>query len=133
MTVSAAQLRRMASAIEGAVDETVPDRIVFSIGGRGFAWTYYGRVAPKTPRVAFMEVIAVSCPLDRKELLIEAAPEIYFDDDHYRNYPAVLVRLKTISAKELKALLQSARDVQAQKPPKRKAPAKKKVAKKKSA
>jgi hypothetical protein len=38
-------------------------------------------------------VLAVRCRPERKELLLEAAPEIYFDDDHYRGYPAVLVRL----------------------------------------
>jgi DNA ligase D-like protein (predicted 3'-phosphoesterase) len=32
-------------------------------------------------------------PPERKEMLLEAAPEIYFDDDHYRSFPAVLVRL----------------------------------------
>ena len=40
----------------------------------------------------------------RKELLIEAAPDRFFDDPHYRGYPAVLVRLKAIGKRELGAL-----------------------------
>jgi hypothetical protein len=50
----------------------------------------------------------VRCRLEKKELLLEAAPEIYFDDDHYRGYPAVLVRLAAVEAGELSALLQDA-------------------------
>ena len=129
MSISAAQLRRMVGEIAGAVDETTADRFVFSVGDRGFAWTYYARVEPKKPRQAFWKVLAVTCPLERKAMLIEAAPEIYFDDAHYRNFPAVLVRLAVITAKELRALLASAYTLQAERPPKRarkKAPTKRK-------
>ena len=35
----------------------------------------------------------------------EAAPERFFDDDHYRGYPAVLVRLGAIDEAELAGLL----------------------------
>ena len=33
---------------------------------------------------------------------VEAAPEIYFETDHYKGWPAVLVRLRKIKAAELK-------------------------------
>ena len=38
-------------------------------------------------------------------MLVEAAPERFFDDDHYRGYPAVLVRLDNIDEEELAKLL----------------------------
>ena len=41
-------------------------------------------------------------------MLIAAAPGRFFDDDHYRGYPAVLVRLDAIDADELDPLLRSA-------------------------
>ena len=48
-------------------------------------------------------------------MLIEAAPDIYFDDDYYRRFPAVLVRLANIDRAELAAMLARARDIQAPK------------------
>jgi hypothetical protein len=38
------------------------------------------------------EALVVFCPLEEKEVLLEAAPEIYFETDHYKGYPAILVR-----------------------------------------
>jgi hypothetical protein len=70
------------------------------------------RDAPKAKRRPVIEVLAVRCALERKEHLIAAAPEIYFDDPHYRGYPAVLVRLGAVSAKELAALLADAAAIQ---------------------
>jgi hypothetical protein len=40
-------------------------------------------------------------PLEQKELLMEAAPEIYFETPHYAGWPAVLVRLAAIGDAEL--------------------------------
>ena len=39
---------------------------------------------------------------------MEIAPETYFVTDHYRGYPAVLVRLAAIDADELEARLEQA-------------------------
>ncbi len=38
------------------------------------------------------EVLVVHCPLEIKDLLLEAEPEIYFQTDHYKGYPALLMR-----------------------------------------
>jgi hypothetical protein len=40
-------------------------------------------------------------PLEHKEMLLEMAPEIYFETDHYRGWPWVLVRMSAISDDEL--------------------------------
>jgi hypothetical protein len=42
------------------------------------------------------DALAVYCPIDLKEMLCEAAPEIYFDTPHFRNWPAILVRMNAI-------------------------------------
>jgi hypothetical protein len=101
-------IRRVAAALPGAVDGTDGESLAFTVGGKGFAWRYLERIHPKKPRVLNPRVLAVRCPMERKELLIEAAPGIYFDDDHYRGYPAVLVRLDTVEEGELAALLADA-------------------------
>jgi hypothetical protein len=43
---------------------------------------------------------------DEREILMRAKPKTFFITDHYRDYPAVLVRLEKISEGELKDLLQ---------------------------
>ena len=115
-------LRRLALALEGAEASPPGEQLAYSVGGRGFAWSYLRRLAPKQKRTPDPNAIAVACPLERKAMLIEAAPDIYFDDDHYRGYPAVLVRLPAISERELAALLESAWRLQRAKPPPRKRP-----------
>jgi hypothetical protein len=82
--VSAARARKLASALDGAVDEPSDARLVFAIGGKGFAWTFMRRPAPKAKRVPDLDILAVACTFESKQMLIEAAPAIYFDDDHYR-------------------------------------------------
>jgi hypothetical protein len=47
------------------------------------------------------ETLVLLVPLEHKELLMEMAPEIYFETDHYKGWPAVLVRLAAISDAEL--------------------------------
>jgi hypothetical protein len=45
--------------------------------------------------------LVLLCPPEQKELLMEMAPDIYFETDHYRGWPAVLIRLAAISDAEL--------------------------------
>ena len=109
------QLRRLAMALPEAKDDSDPGRLAFSVGGKGFAWSFMERVTPKKPRVPNLDILAVRCPIERKEMLIAAAPEIYFDDDHYRGYPAVLVRLAAAAEDELAGLLEGGWRLQAPK------------------
>jgi len=118
--IDSAQVRHLVTAIPGARDDSSDDRLAFACGERGFAWTFMQRDAPKKPRRPNLEVLAISCPLERKDLLIEVAPHIYFDDDHYRGYPAVLTRLAEIDDAELMERLQAAFAFQAARPPKKK-------------
>jgi hypothetical protein len=106
--VDADTVRRLAMALPGAEDLSEGVRLDLKVAGKGFAWSYLARIAPKQPRVVVPEVVAIRCELPRKELLIEAAPDTFFDDDHYRGFPAVLARLATLDEAELTALLASA-------------------------
>ena len=108
-------VRRLALALPQAQDACTEARLAFMVGGKGFAWSYLARVAPRKPRQPQLDVLAIRCPIERKEMLIEAAPDRFFDDDHYRGYPALLVRLAVIEEDELAALLQDAWRMQAPK------------------
>jgi hypothetical protein len=41
-------------------------------------------------------------PMDEKERLIEMAPEIYYETDHYNGWPALLLRAAAIGDAELR-------------------------------
>lgn len=80
----------------------------FEVGGKGLAWAYLARPAPKAKRVLVPGVVAIRCTMETKELLLEVGAERFFTDDHYRGYPAILVRLDHIEADELAGLLRQA-------------------------
>jgi hypothetical protein len=52
-------------------------------------------------RVKDPDTVVLMCPLEEKELLMAAAPDIYYETDHYRGWPAILVRIRAISDEEL--------------------------------
>jgi len=115
--VDAATARRLALALPDVDDKSAGDRIALEVrGGKGLAWTYLVRAAPKKPRFPQPDTLAVRCAIERKEMLVAAAPDRFFDDDHYRGYPAVLVRLPAIDEDELAALFREAWTLSAPKP-----------------
>ena len=59
-------------------------------------------------RMKDAETLVLLMPLEQKELLMEAAPEIYFETPHYAGWPAVLVRLAAIGDAELTGRLAEA-------------------------
>lgn len=66
-------------------------------------------------RIKDADTLVVTCPLEDKEMLMAAAPGIYFETDHYKGWPAVLVRIKEIGTDELRHRLRKAWLVQAPK------------------
>lgn len=93
-------------ALELPAVEQHPVGSSFNVCGRGFAWSFMERVAPKKPRVRRPDVLAIRVSGEaEKQSLIDADPAVYFTDDHYRGYPAVLVRLPAIEVDELRELL----------------------------
>jgi hypothetical protein len=111
-----ADVKRIASKLPGA--EQPPDRFAFAVLNKRklkkFVWVWMERVTPKKPRVPNHEVIAVRvADLDEKERLLAAKPAACFTEPHYNGFPAVLIRLKAISAAELRTLITNAWRTQA--------------------
>lgn len=52
--------------------------------------------------------MVLHCPLEHKELLMEMAPEIYWQTDHFKGWPGLLVRLEVIGDEELSLRLSDA-------------------------
>ncbi|MDB5476770.1 MAG: hypothetical protein JWP49_2281 [Phenylobacterium sp.] len=113
--VDAAAVRRLAAALPEMVDGSDDRRLVFEVGGKGFAWSFNERVHPKKPRVPRLDILAVRCAMEAKEMLIAAAPDRFFDDDHYKGFAAVLVRLDVVDEDELEGLLREAWRIRAPK------------------
>jgi hypothetical protein len=59
-------------------------------------------------RVKDPDTVVVMVSLEEKEMLIEAAPDLYFETDHYRGWPAMLIRIRAISDEELAHRLRQA-------------------------
>ena len=101
-------LRRIASALPGAIES--PDGLVFSVEIKGklkgFVWPWAERVHPKKARVINPDVLAVVVPgLQAKEIILASDPSVYFTEEHYNGFPAVLVRLEAISVEDLQPLI----------------------------
>ncbi|MBZ7920811.1 MmcQ/YjbR family DNA-binding protein [Ensifer adhaerens] len=54
------------------------------------------------------ETLVVMCSLEEKEMLLELDPQLYFETDHYKGWPAMLVRLSTIDDRSLTGRLVAA-------------------------
>jgi hypothetical protein len=54
------------------------------------------------------ESFVLRIDFDLRDILMHAAPETFYITDHYRDYPAMLVRLATLDPEELPNLLEQA-------------------------
>ncbi|WP_457302239.1 MmcQ/YjbR family DNA-binding protein [Phyllobacterium sp. P5_D12] len=52
-------------------------------------------------RMKDWETFAIHCPLEEKPLLMESVPNIYFEIDHYKGWPYILMHLEAVSDAEL--------------------------------
>ena len=52
-------------------------------------------------RVREPDVLVLRCALEEKEFLMRTNPGVYFETDHYKGWPAVLIRLSKIGDEEL--------------------------------
>ncbi len=57
--------------------------------------------------------LVIRCPLEEKEMLMSAEPNLYFETDHYVGWDAMLVRLDAIDDTQLSARLERAWAMQA--------------------
>ena len=75
--------------------------------------TSYGAPSIKVKTKNFASVrgpqeMVLHCPLEQKELLMEMAPDIYWQTDHFRGWPGLIVRLDVIEDEELSLRLEDA-------------------------
>ncbi|HKD12160.1 MAG TPA: MmcQ/YjbR family DNA-binding protein [Thermoanaerobaculia bacterium] len=54
------------------------------------------------------DVFVLRTDFDTQEMLLAADPETFFLTDHYRGYPAILIRLRSVRANELSRLFEAA-------------------------
>lgn len=113
-----ADVRRIALSLPGAEEE--PNRFAFGIRRKGklkgFVWVWLERVVPGKPRVPQPRVIAVrTASLDDKDFLLSLDPAKFFTEPHYNGFPAVLVRLPAVTARELRPIITEAWRCQAPK------------------
>jgi hypothetical protein len=51
--------------------------------------------------------LAVRCEFLERDMLLQAAPQVFHLTDHYRNYPAILVDLDAISRDALEGIIEN--------------------------
>lgn len=54
------------------------------------------------------ETIVLRVDFDSRDAMMRLQPDVFFITDHYRDYPAVLVRLKAVGRAQLRELLADA-------------------------
>ena len=113
-----ADVRRIALSLPAT--EEAPGRFAFSVHNKGklkgFVWVWMERVTPKKARVPQPNVIAVRvASLVDKDFMLTLDPEKFFTEPHYDGFPAVLVRLSAVTARELRPILTEAWRCQAPK------------------
>jgi hypothetical protein len=59
-------------------------------------------------RMKDADSIAILCPLELKEMLMAAAPDIYFETDHYKGYDGFLMRLSAASDDDIRQRIETA-------------------------
>jgi hypothetical protein len=76
--------------------------------------TSYGKPAVRLRGKAFLfpgrerGSFAVMAPVEEKELLMETDPETFWETDHYRGYPAVLVRFESTERERIENVIRRA-------------------------
>jgi hypothetical protein len=74
----------------------------------------YGTAALKVKKALMVrlkedgETLVVRCDMVSRDLMLKAEPTLFFITDHYRDYPAILVRLSRVSEPRLRELLEDA-------------------------
>jgi hypothetical protein len=113
-----ADVRRIALSLPET--EETPNHFAFSVRNKGklkgFVWVWMERVHPKKARVPQPKVIAARVAnLDDKEILLALDSEKFFTEPHYNGFPAILVRLPSVTAGELRPIITEAWHCQAPK------------------
>lgn len=95
-----ARVRRIALSLPGVEEGTTYGCPAFKVGGKAFAWFPVKKdveTGSLGVRMSFLE----------RDHRIRAHPDIYYFIPHYKDYPAVLVRVWLLKDAELRELLES--------------------------
>jgi len=95
--VTFARLRKMALALPGVEEGTSFGTPSFHVKGK-----FMARLRDDDPDVLVLKPVEE----DEKEFLMGTQPGTFFVTDHYRGYPAILIRLSKVDAGELQALVE---------------------------
>jgi hypothetical protein len=106
-------VRRYALALPGTTEEERGDgKAAWIVNKKFFTWerplraadvAALGDAAPDGP------ILGVRThDLEMKEAMLQSDPKIYFTTPHFDGYPAVLIRLDKIPARELKEVVEEA-------------------------
>src|SRR5437868_5438930 len=103
-----ADVRRIALSLPAT--EQISGRFAFAVRSKGklkqFVWVWMERVSPKKPRVPEPRVLAArTASIADRDRMIAEDPAKFFTEPHYEGFPAVLVRLPAVTARELKPII----------------------------
>jgi hypothetical protein len=96
MAISKAQLRKIALSFPGANEKPSYGKPSYFIEKK-----FFTRLRDEDDSIVW-----IIGSIDERDNLIEMDPKTYFITDHYRDYPAVLVRTKRITEAMLKKMLE---------------------------
>lgn len=91
-----ARLHRVAAHLPGVVQAPSYGTPALKVGGKLIV------------RIKDRDTLVLASTPEEKEMLLEAAPAIYFETDHYKGWPSLLVRLSEIGDEELRHRLEAA-------------------------
>ena len=106
------QVRRYALALPGASEETSRGNASWIVNKKGFIWerplrkSDLAALGAAAPTGAILGVRTAD--LEMKEALLNSDRQAIFTTPHFDGYPAILVQLDKISAKNLKQLIEEA-------------------------
>jgi hypothetical protein len=86
-------VREIAGLLPGAEESTTYGKPAFKVNGKLFVWV--------SPDAAAQDALAVRVDPGELPLLLETAPDRYFQTPHYFGEPIVLIRMDRIDAQEL--------------------------------
>ena len=102
-------VRRLALALPGASEETSRDHAAWIVHKKFFVWERPLRrsdLAALGKKASAGPILGVrTADLEMKEALLAGNPRVYFTTPHFDGYPAVLVRLDRISARDLRDVI----------------------------
>ncbi len=91
-------VRELGLALPDVEDSTMYGKLALKVRGKLLACLAIHKSAEP-------ESLVVRIDLEQRAGLLAEAPETYYVTEHYRNYPAVLVRLSRIPMDQLRDLL----------------------------